>query len=206
MVRKTKADTEQTRRDIIEAARRVFSERGVSRTTLEQVATSAGVTRGAIYWHFANKVELFMALRDDVAMPLMDRLEAALQVEPGGDPLDAIERFLLAHIERMESDAPTRQTFEVMITKCEYTGEFGEALRCVIRKSHNVEERLQHAYRRAAEEGSMRAGLDPEAMALDTFTFLFGLVRIWVGDGADGCMRERAREMISNHVAIRRAR
>jgi TetR/AcrR family acrAB operon transcriptional repressor len=58
-VRRTKKESEQTRRQIIAAARRVFARQGVRRTTLEEVARAAGVTRGAIYWHFAGKTELF---------------------------------------------------------------------------------------------------------------------------------------------------
>jgi hypothetical protein len=40
----------------------VFLERGVSRATLDEIARAAGVTRGAIYWHFRDKLEIFVAL------------------------------------------------------------------------------------------------------------------------------------------------
>ena len=58
MVRNTKENAELTRLKIIEAARQSFLTRGVSRTSMEQIAAEAGVTRGAIYWHFANKKEI----------------------------------------------------------------------------------------------------------------------------------------------------
>ena len=204
MARKTKEDMQQTRRDIIDAARNVFSERGVSRTSLEQIASAAGVTRGAVYWHFENKAQLFVALRDDVAMPLMDVLEAALQVDSGSDPLGAIECFLMAYVERLESDLTTRQTFEVLINKCEYTGELGDALKCVMRRSHDLSERLRVAYQKAAEKGGLRASLDPDAMARDTYAFLFGLVRLWIVDREDNEFRTAARDMIRTHIALRR--
>jgi AcrR family transcriptional regulator len=63
MVRKTKEEAEQTRKDIIEAARRTFHQYGVSRSTCERIAKAAGVTRGAVYWHFRDKAEIFFALR-----------------------------------------------------------------------------------------------------------------------------------------------
>ncbi|MBI0415923.1 MAG: TetR family transcriptional regulator, partial [Nitrosospira sp.] len=59
MVRRTKKDAELTRQSIINAAREVFLVRGVSRTTMDHIATQANVTRGAIYWYFNNKKELF---------------------------------------------------------------------------------------------------------------------------------------------------
>src|ERR1700712_1304134 len=55
MVRRTKEEAAETRNSILDAAERVFFEKGVSRTTLADIALEAGVTRGAIYWHFANK-------------------------------------------------------------------------------------------------------------------------------------------------------
>ena len=68
-MRRTKHDSEQTRQQILAAARSEFAHRGVTRTTLEHIARSAGVTRGAIYWHFANKAELFRAMRDQEPAP-----------------------------------------------------------------------------------------------------------------------------------------
>ena len=63
MARKTKEEALTTRAHIIDAARRVFHAEGVNRSTLDKVAQAAGVTRGAVYWHFANKTELFLAVK-----------------------------------------------------------------------------------------------------------------------------------------------
>ena len=52
-------NAELTRQRLIEAARQVFLEHGVSRTTMAHIAAQAGVTRGAVYWHFNNKLDLF---------------------------------------------------------------------------------------------------------------------------------------------------
>src|SRR5205807_1836533 len=73
-MRRTKQQSEQTRRQIVAAARRVFARRGVTRSTLDHVAAAARVTRGAIYWHFDNKLAVFEAMRELVALPLVDRI------------------------------------------------------------------------------------------------------------------------------------
>ena len=78
MVRKTKAEAEQTRLQIIEAARKVFFQRGVSRSTLDEIACAAGVTRGAVYWHFQNKPELFFAMREQSEMPFLSGAVATI--------------------------------------------------------------------------------------------------------------------------------
>src|SRR3546814_20198970 len=66
LARKTKQGAEKTRNEILDAAEILFSERGASRTSLEEIARAAGVTRGAVYWHFRNKVDLFEAMQDRV--------------------------------------------------------------------------------------------------------------------------------------------
>ncbi|MBQ9725354.1 MAG: TetR family transcriptional regulator [Neisseriaceae bacterium] len=65
-MRRTKSDSLQTRADLIVAALDLFDEQGVSKTTLAQVAAKAGVTRGAVYWHFKNKEDLFDAMCESV--------------------------------------------------------------------------------------------------------------------------------------------
>ena len=78
MARRTKAEAEETRQRILDAAERLFFVDGVSRTSLELIANAAGVTRGAIYWHFKNKVELFEALHERVKLPAEDIVERAM--------------------------------------------------------------------------------------------------------------------------------
>jgi TetR/AcrR family acrAB operon transcriptional repressor len=62
MVRRTKEEALATRAALLDAAEKVFRQHGVTRATLGAVASAAGVTRGALYWHFRDKDELFAAL------------------------------------------------------------------------------------------------------------------------------------------------
>ena len=121
-MRRTKRESERTRQGILAAARKVFARQGVTRTTFEEIAAAAGVTRGAIYWHFADKTELFFAMREQVAVPMIDQIDLAL-LRDGSDPLAGVERFLQDILEALESDAAARQTFQILGFKCEYVGE-----------------------------------------------------------------------------------
>ena len=69
MARKTKEEARETRAAIQKAALALFATRGISETTLSDVARTAGVTRGAIYWHFENKEALLRSLRDETCLP-----------------------------------------------------------------------------------------------------------------------------------------
>ena len=64
-MRRTKEEAEQTRQDLLDAALTVFSQKGYTATRLEDVARTAGVTRGAIYHHFGSKADLYGALIEE---------------------------------------------------------------------------------------------------------------------------------------------
>lgn len=61
-MKRTKAQALQTREHLMLAALDVFHHHGVSRASLNEIAQAAGMTRGALYWHFKNKEALFEAL------------------------------------------------------------------------------------------------------------------------------------------------
>ena len=204
MVRKTKEDAEVTRQHIIDAAREVFFARGVSRTPMETIAEKAGVTRGAIYWHFRNKTDLFQAMREQVFLPLIDRMDGILLLEAEGDPLTSIERFFSSTIKVLNDDLKTRRTYEVMMTRCEYVDEFAEVLQLILSNCHGFVEKIELAYRRAKDKGLLRAGDDPAQLAMDSHFFFTGLLHMWVKDTEDGEIRKHAERAIKAHIAMRR--
>src|SRR4051794_19175504 len=123
MVRKTKEDAELTKQRIIDAAKEVFLNRGVSRSTLEHIALQAGVTRGAVYWHFKNKTEIFHAMRDRTFLPLIDRMDDTLSIASETDNVDAltqIENSMCDTINGLNENIEMRQIYEIMMIKCEY--------------------------------------------------------------------------------------
>ena len=61
-MRKTKAEAQKTREQLLQSALDTFYRQGVAKTPLQAIARNAGVTRGALYWHFKNKEELFEEL------------------------------------------------------------------------------------------------------------------------------------------------
>lgn len=83
---------DQTRERLLEAARKMFVEKGLAATSVEDIAETAGYTRGAFYSNFGGKAELLIELlRRDV-----DRARANLQamMEEGGTPKEMKERAI----------------------------------------------------------------------------------------------------------------
>ena len=96
MVRRSKEDALATRNSLLDAAERVFLAQGVAGTSLNDIAVEAGTTRGAIYWHFRDKADLFNAMMDRVVMPLQCALESVQQPAGGDDPLPRLKKALRA--------------------------------------------------------------------------------------------------------------
>ncbi len=204
MVRKTKEDAELTRQRIIDAAREVFLARGVSRSTLEHIATQAEVTRGAVYWHFKNKTEIFHAIRDRVFLPLIDRMDDTLATQSKEDPLTQIENSLCDTIHELNENIEMRQIYEIMMIKCEYVDEFATVLQQILGNCSNITEKIQKAYERAEVQKLIAGSHTPRALALDTHLFFSGLLHMWVKDIDGTRFRFQATELIKSHINMRR--
>lgn len=75
MVRRTRAEMEQTRLQLLETARKVFSERGYADTSMDDLTAQAGLTRGALYHHFGDKKGLLAAVVDEMDAEMDARLQ-----------------------------------------------------------------------------------------------------------------------------------
>lgn len=203
MVRKTKEEAERTRQLILDAASEVFHEHGVSNASLAQVAAAAGVTRGAVYWHFEDKAALFFALHETACAPLQANGDAWL-LDETLDPLLALEQAISSFFEMLMGCPKLWKMFETMVLRCEYVKEFATVRQEVNRPAREFLAKVQAVYRRAAEGGGLRAGLDPELMALDTWVFVSGLLHQLLLVSNDDILRPRIPQMIAAHIALRR--
>jgi TetR/AcrR family acrAB operon transcriptional repressor len=204
-MRRTKEQAEETRRRIMAAGLSTFDRLGIARTTLERVAEAAGVTRGAIYWHFPDKQALVRAIRDEVSLPLVDKGDLTLLEDRATAPLDRIERFLLDLLHAVEADSRTRRVFSVMSFKCEYVGAFERELQEYAEKLEHVRGALTEVYSEARSRKQMRAGLPPEIAAMETTLFLAGLMRLCLLKKFGARVRKQAALTVAAHVAGRRA-
>jgi AcrR family transcriptional regulator len=87
----TKAEqSEATRRALVGAAERLFTERGYADTPTEAVVQAAGVTRGALYHHFRDKAALFQAVYEALEKRVVDQVHA--RIKGVSDPLKVLQR------------------------------------------------------------------------------------------------------------------
>jgi TetR/AcrR family acrAB operon transcriptional repressor len=183
MARRTKEEAAATRDSILDAAEKLFVEQGVSRTTLQHIATQAGVTRGAIYWHFDDKGALFNAMMERATLPF----ECALNVLGKADAahvLDDLREFIVDIFRVTETNPQARRVFEIASLKVEFVSEM-DAVRVRRRQSQGdwmaqVVERIKLAQ----STGEIRQDVQPQVLATGLWATMDGLIRNWMFEPA----------------------
>ena len=94
----------------------------MSRTSLQNIARAAGVTRGAIYWHFADKAHLFDAMLKRVTLPLEQAIHRSGDPQLT-DPVAHVRKSFTEALRRTVDDPQARRVFEIATQKVEYVDE-----------------------------------------------------------------------------------
>lgn len=202
MARKTKEEAQETRNAILDAAELVFQEHGVSHTSLAEIATAAGVTRGAIYWHFANKADLFEAMSERVFDPLQARLaELQNSADADPDPIEMIRAMSLYFIERVASDPRNFRILEISWHKCEYVGEMAAIRDQHLECGNRYLATIETWFRLAREGGSLPAAVDPRCAAVGLISLVDGLIVNWTFDSTLFPLADFAPRIVDAYLA-----
>ncbi len=180
-MRRTKEQAEQTRSDILNAAELLFLERGVAHTSLEHVARAAGVTRGAVYWHFHNKAHLFHEMLNQIRLP-PEQLAERLCACTGNESLLSLRNLCIEVVESLAQDAQRQRIFTILLHRCEFTDELREA-----EQRHNdfinqFIALVEALFGSETCRARLRPGLTPRLAALAMHGLLVGLFTDWTRD------------------------
>jgi len=192
MARRTKEEAAQTRVLIMQTAERLFYEHGVGRTSLNEIAVAAGVTRGAIYWHFKDKVDLLLEIADDVYLPheeLLDRLVT----QEDGDLLGALYENCCTTLHAITNNPRRRRVFTILTQRCENIDDMA-----VLHRRHDtcrdrLLERLILLFHKIKKTKGMASGWTPEAAALTLQTLTIGFINIDMEYPRPSRKRDKAR-------------
>lgn len=179
MERAGRKKTLETRDRILDAAEDVFNESGYSNTTLNEIAEAAGVTRGAIYWHFKNKEDLFQAMCLRIRVP-MDALIEGIVEKGVNDPVAQLSRTHETIMLEVINNPHYRKVLNILFHKCEFTRETDQIV---------IQQKEWHTYSRniirtilvnAQKKAQLPADLDIE-LACNLLGFMFrGLLANWL--------------------------
>jgi TetR/AcrR family acrAB operon transcriptional repressor len=199
MVRRTKEDALETRNQILDTAERVFLKKGVSRTSLEDIAAAAGVTRGAIYWHFKNKADLFDAMMQRNSLP-MEEMVARASDKDLEDPLAYVRGCALAVLERVTTDAQCRRVAEISRYKVEYADEMERLRARHIECRSGALAHIERGLRNAAQKGLLAPSVNPRLAAVGLHALVDGLITNWVLDPKYLSLARSAARLIDGYL------
>jgi AcrR family transcriptional regulator len=164
--------SELSRERLIEAATRLFAERGYRDASVQAIGEAAGISRGSIFWHFGSKEGLLWA----VVQRAFTRWEAETLVPEVGDARgeEAIGRALRAHRRFLADEGGTLRLlfvlmFEALGPRPELAGEFARLHRDLrVLATPWLEE--------AVADGDFRDDVDPESIVTLIIATLGGIV------------------------------
>lgn len=213
MVRRTKEDALATRHKLLDAAEHLFQAQGVSRTSLQDIARRAGATRGAVYWHFKDKADLFNAMMERVTLPLEQSFQNQLgQEEQEGlegkeealegyaDPLARIRSGVAAALLRIASDPQTRRVFEVATHKVEYVGELQSLRLRHLKSRSDFLAQVERGFEAAARHHALELPVPATAAAQGLHAIIDGLIQSWLLESADFDLVSLGRDVVEVYL------
>lgn len=200
-MRRTKQEAEETRLAIMSKALELFSEKGIDVTSLSEIATAAGVTRGAIYWHFKNKWDLFDAIWLHYSEPV-DRLGQASHDEDEEDPLGRLAELLKLILVSAEQDLDFRRVLVMCIR--ETSGWNGEVPPRMEAFFDDIHQRRMRTLRNAIRKGQLPPNFDVEAGSLMIKVVIEGVISTWLQRPQCFSIAERADQIVDSLLEMLR--
>ena len=200
LVRRTKEEALVTRNRLLDEAELLFIAKGVSHTSLHDIARQAGATRGAVYWHFKDKADLFNAMMDRVTLPLEATLEFLAHDEPA-KPLAHICNAIRQALMRIASDPQTRRVFEVATLKVEYIDELHAIRLRRLRVRDSFLLKIEHGLITSARHQSITLRVPAATAAQGLHALIDGVIRNWLLDNAAFELVEVVEQVMAVYLA-----
>lgn len=171
----TPRDPEQTRERILDAALTIFSQKGYHDTRLDEIVSSSRTSKGAIYFHFANKERLFLALVDRFAALLERRVAEAIAGEAAGR-----DRIRVALATCLDTFGRYRRPAKILLVQASGLGHTFEAKRIEVNDRFA---RLIAVYLQEAVDLGEIPDVDVEVIATAWMGAIYNVVIRWVYTG-----------------------
>lgn len=200
MAKKTKAEALKTRQLLLETAIAQFAARGVTNTTLNDIADAAQVTRGAIYWHFENKAQLFNEIW--LQQPALSDL---IGIEPNpeweSNPLKLIRERLIRGLQYIATNPRQRALMQILYHKCEFNEEMlpEQYIRERIGFSHT---KMGCLLMQAITHGQISPTLNVEVILIILHGCFSGIVKNWLMDPQRYDLFSQAPALVDNSLRM----
>ena len=178
MARKTKEEAERTYYQLLDAAIEEFIERGVAQTTLLQIASRAGLTRGAIYWHFKNKDQLIMALWEYVAGEDMRQFCQQMKAISPDNGAQQFKQLLVMMVQHLSEDVRMQQIIHIISNVMDYSCLDSDIGQYMSAKSEDIFAALTAAITVLKDNNLIKVPHSPQLIASGIFAYFMGLAEM----------------------------
>jgi len=201
LARRTKEEALETRNCLLSAALKLFCDKGIAATTLTDIASEAGVTRGAVYWHFKNKADIFEAIWAQLRQPL--EVLADSSESPGEPyPLDRLRELLVAIMRTVASQSEHQQIFRLLVNRSELEGELEEIGENLQAAHKRFRARFERILSNAVRREQLPRGYPLELAAFVLHSTLDGVVLNWLEGGRNRDLYAEAPQIVDAMLAM----
>lgn len=162
-----------TRKSIIEASTRLFAQRGYHGTSVAQIAEATGLTKGALYWYFKGKEDLFLSVLDTIREKWHEGILSKVEVVTGAT--NKLERLFDATSAMVGSNENPLSMYLFLVSAGAQPEmrDFEEAIQSVYQGYVKI---IAEIIRRGQEEGEIKRDVDAESAAVGIIGCLEGVV------------------------------
>ena len=176
-MRRTKEDAEETRQKLLHSALEVFGEKGFAAPRLADIAAAAGLTRGAIYWHFKNKEELFLELIRSRINPFIQVVEEIFVRRLS--PLNALKAIVAEVPGALLNQDDLLANQKLIFFKKRAVGGFPQVESLMGDELAELKKRVVALIRKGQKAGELIA-VKPEAVLVSLMALIVGLAEMVV--------------------------
>lgn len=178
MARKKKDEAQKTRQQLIEAAIEQFAMRGVANTTLTDIADAANVTRGAVYWHFSSKSEIFNAIWEQ-QLPLREIIRDRLALSENDNPLLLLREQFIAALQYIAREPRQYSLLQILYHKCEFHSDMISEYEIRNRIGLNGD-RFRTVLERCISKRVISPNVNVELTLIAFHGFFSGIIKNWL--------------------------
>ncbi len=169
-MKRTKEEAQQTKEQLLTSAKRLFTTKGFSATSITDIVQDAGLTRGAAYWHFKNKDEIFIAVVEQALNDMMEEKERALS-ETSFTPREKLQAMLSLPLRMSTEYALVNGVASLLPTY----PQLSELEKKVQDRKNNLKESIRLFLEEGKRQGALSFKEDPETTTKMFFLLFEGL-------------------------------
>ncbi|HKM95877.1 MAG TPA: TetR family transcriptional regulator [Buttiauxella sp.] len=200
MARKTKIEALKTRQHLIDVAITLFAKNGVSTTTLSDIADAAGLTRGAIYWHFDSKISLFNEIWN-IQPYIPQDIRRKIKSQNQNDELALLREVMIETLRFISTDRRQHELLQILYHSCEFNGEMYTEQEIRERYWFN-RERVKKSLRSCISKGQIPANTNVELMITIMHGYFSGIIKNWLLQPENLNLYEQAPDVVDNLLVM----